>query len=101
MTSGSSNCEDTPQGLAEEQRVFMKVNRVSLEKDADSGTGRTLYAFAELLGCDADESKKEFFELSQEHFDEIFSGTDEEALKNFGEIIRERPALVEGCVNLV
>lgn len=68
ITSGTSNCVDGKR-TAMEQKVFIENNFAQLSIEASRGDGEHLRAFAELLGCDA----QEFTDFSRANHSEIFS----------------------------
>lgn len=72
LTSGTSNCNETGANYAMEQRVFVEANLVSLKREAASGQGETLTAFADLLGCDV----KDFASVSQANYGEIYKANE-------------------------
>lgn len=53
ITSGTSNCKPSGKKLALEQQVFMEANFTSLMQESAEGSGETLKAFADLLGCNS------------------------------------------------
>jgi len=71
VTSGTSNCDAQPKLMAESsQEQFVQSNFTSLAKDMAAGEGENLAAFAELLGCGA-ENEKAFGALMQSRYAEI------------------------------
>jgi hypothetical protein len=81
ITSGTSNCTDTPKSVARmEQEVFLSANINAMTKEAAQGDGQHLAAFAEVLGCGDARSVSSFSELSQERFDTIFADTNPTAV---------------------
>jgi hypothetical protein len=71
VTSGTSNCDAEPKLMAESrQEQFVQNNFTSLAKDMAAGEGENLAAFAELLGCGA-ENEKAFGALMQSRYAEI------------------------------
>lgn len=76
MTIGISNCDEgllTDQ-LKAEQEVFVGANLASLAKDTARGSGESLEAFADLLGCAESTSDLErFAAIGQSHHHMIFT----------------------------
>jgi hypothetical protein len=76
ITSGTSNCTDTPKSVARmEQEVFISANINSMTKEAAQGDGQHLAAFAEVLGCGDAESVAQFAQLSQQRYEVIFANS--------------------------
>ena len=83
ISSGSSNCRDTPQSVARmEQEVFISVNMNSMNKEAAQGDGHHLAAFAEVLGCGDTDSVAQFVRLSQNRYDVIFADSQPNGVLN-------------------
>jgi hypothetical protein len=77
ITSGTSNCKSGSDATASiEQRVFVEANLVSLNREAASGQGETLDAFADLLGCDVEVFNK----VSKDNFGEIYQNSEPTAI---------------------
>lgn len=51
ITSGTSNCVDTP-GTQASAQLFITANREALEKDISRGNGETLSNLSQIMGCD-------------------------------------------------
>lgn len=68
----------TPDGkaVAQEQKVFIDANLVSLKREAASGQGETLLAFADLLGCDA----AQFSQVSKSNYGEIYKASEADGI---------------------
>ncbi len=87
MTSGTSNCKASDQSYAIEQRVFIDANLVSLKREAASGEGETLTAFAGLLGCDTEE----FNQVSKSNYSMIYSGAEADTiLKSYKAVLNDQ-----------
>lgn len=76
ISTGTSNCKPNPQATAMEQRVFIESNLATLKREAASGQGETLSAFADLLGCQS----AQFSAASKANFQQIYSATEPEAI---------------------
>lgn len=96
ITTGTSNCVDTPGKVAAmEQKVFMEVNLNSLSREAAQGQGEHLNALAQVFGCDDQEA---FAKLSQSRYTSIFSdGTPENVLNNYKNEVRSDSRLASDC----
>ncbi|MBC7529957.1 MAG: DUF3015 family protein [Oligoflexus sp.] len=68
ITSGVSGCAGSKSNLAVEQKVFIESNLVSLNREAVTGQGETLRAFADLLGCETET----FSKVSKDNFRVIY-----------------------------
>ncbi len=76
ITSGTSQCKPSSKAMAQEQKVFIEANLVSLKREAASGNGETLTAFADLLGCQAEE----FSQVSKSNFQQIYSAPEADSI---------------------
>ena len=76
ISLGTSNCKPSGKATAMEQKVFIEANLVSLKREAASGKGETLSAFADLLGCQNDQ----FVSVSQSNFQQIFKAPEAESI---------------------
>jgi hypothetical protein len=92
MTLGTSNCKESGQSYAIEQRVFIDANLVSLKREAASGEGETLTAFAGLLGCDA----AQFNQVSKSNFSSIYGDSEADAI-----LMRYKAVLSDQCSRLI
>ena len=68
ITTGVSGCAGSKSNLAVEQKVFIESNLVSLNREAVTGQGETLRAFADLLGCETET----FSKVSKDNFRVIY-----------------------------
>lgn len=99
ITSGTSNCTDTPKSVARmEQEVFLSANINAMTKEAAQGDGQHLAAFAEVLGCGDARSVSSFSELSQSRFDTLFADSNPTAvLERYLTEIRSSSQLSDSC----
>ncbi len=86
MTTGTSNCTDSPSASAMlmEQQVFVSSNYDSITKEAAQGTGEHLVAFAEVLGCDAGA----FASFTQVNHRSLFGQSPDATLETVKDLIR-------------
>lgn len=68
----SLHCKGSDAAISQEQKVFIDANLVSIKREAASGQGETLMAFADLLGCDA----AKFSEVSKTNYGEIYKASE-------------------------
>jgi hypothetical protein len=77
ITSGTSNCSDTPAGSEEafriERETYVSMNLGDLSKEASKGDGNHLRGLAQMIGCSSDEQVKTFATVAQSSHSEIFS----------------------------
>jgi hypothetical protein len=74
ISSGTANCVSANRAMTQnEQEVFVNVNLVDLEKEAAQGKGQHLDTLAEIFGCN---DKEGFAQLSQNHYEAIFTHED-------------------------
>jgi hypothetical protein len=84
-----------------EQEVFVKVNLVALSREASQGSGQTLQAFAVLLGCESEVQQKDFANLTQAKFSEIFATENSSSiLENLTKAIRQDSKLANQCARV-
>lgn len=76
ISFGTLHCKPSAQAAAMEQKVFIEANLVSLKREAVSGKGETLTAFADLLGCPADQ----FADASKANFQQIYKAPEADAI---------------------
>jgi hypothetical protein len=102
ITSGTSNCVPSKQKLAlNQQRHFIKTNLASVAKESSQGSGETLQAYSETLGCSSD-SFGDFAELMQGDYRELFSKPGALAvLDATKEKLRVHPVLSQKCNKLI
>ena len=102
LTSGTSNCNNTPQGVARmEQEVFLSSNLNSIIKDAARGEGQHLAAFAEVLGCEEATSVTQLGSLSQERFETIFASHNaNQILDRYLVEVNSMPGLAGKCTRV-
>ena len=72
ITTGTSNCVDQGRSASVDQEAFVKMNYASLMRDAASGKGEYLSAFATLLGCE-EPAHAELFKVTQAKHQAIFT----------------------------
>lgn len=72
ITFGTLQCKGSAASVSQEQKVFIDANLVSIKREAASGQGETLMAFADLLGCDA----AQFSEVSKANYGSIYKSTE-------------------------
>jgi hypothetical protein len=99
ITTGTSNCEDRPGAVAQEQEVFAEANYAALSNEAAMGQGPTLDAWAELLGCEGP-ARDTLQDMSQKQHDQLYSGGSHEMVSAYLELIREKEDLEESCLNI-
>lgn len=79
ITSGTSNCTDTPAGSEEafriERETYVSMNLGDLSKEASKGEGNHLRGLAEMIGCGNDSQFEVFAAVAQTEHDVIFSDT--------------------------
>ncbi len=68
ILSGTSGCTSGRQRIAQETKVFIDSNFMTLNREAAQGGGETLVAFADLLGCEP----VNFTEQSKVHVHQIY-----------------------------
>jgi hypothetical protein len=77
ITSGTSNCTDTPAGSEEafriERETYVSMNLGDLSKEASQGEGNHLRGLAEMIGCGNDSQFEVFAAVAQTEHDVIFS----------------------------
>lgn len=77
ITSGTSNCTDTPAGSEEayrmERETFVSMNLGDLNKEAAQGEGNHLRGLAEMIGCGSEEQVEIFAAVAQSEHSDIFS----------------------------
>lgn len=72
ITFDTLHCKPSGNALSQEQKVFIDANLVSIKREAASGQGETLTAFADLLGCDA----AKFSEVSKANYSAIYKSSE-------------------------
>lgn len=77
ITSGTSNCTDTPAASEEafriERETYVSMNLGDLSKEVSKGDGNHLRGLAQMIGCGSDEQVKTFATVAQSSHSEIFS----------------------------
>jgi len=74
ISSETSNCAGTSSAQNENaQRVFVSMNYESLMQEMAKGSGDTLAAFSQVLGC---KSSNRFNTATQNKYNSVFSKTD-------------------------
>lgn len=76
ISLGTLHCKPSAKAIAMEQKVFIEANLVSLKREAVSGKGETLTAFADLLGCQADR----FATVSKDNYQQIYKASEADAI---------------------
>lgn len=76
ISFGTLHCKPGAKATAMEQKVFIEANLVSLKREAVSGKGETLTAFADLLGCQADQ----FASVSKDNYKQIYKASEADAI---------------------
>ncbi len=76
ISFGTLNCKPSGKAMAQEQKVFIEANLVSLKREAVSGQGETLTAFADLLGCQTEE----FSHVSKANFQKIYQASEADGI---------------------
>jgi len=99
----SSNCgTDKAEAYQMEQKVFVAANLRNLEVDVSSGGGSYVQAFAEVLGCSADDNYGEFLEVSRANFKDIFGANDPAVVySRYMQALRGNAKLMNGCDRMV
>ena len=72
ITSGTSNC--TADGLivaSKTQEAFFEANFANIQKDAASGQGEYLTAFADLMSC-SESARPTINKIAQESYEKVF-----------------------------
>lgn len=102
ITSGTSNCVETPaETAAVERQVFITANFSSLSKEAAQGDGMHLRAFADVLGCADAQTLPVFADLSRTNHGRIFSSEEPTVvLKNYLDVIKANKELASSCERL-
>ncbi|MEM6274562.1 MAG: DUF3015 family protein [Myxococcota bacterium] len=98
ITTGTSNCVDGGGLAAADKKAFVKMNYASLMRDAASGKGEYLSAFANILGCDA-AVQGHFFQATQKNHSELFNTkADVDAtLQSVDTMLSSDPTLAQSC----
>jgi hypothetical protein len=92
ISFGTLHCKPSAQQSAMEQKVFIEANLVSLKREAVSGKGETLTAFADLLGCQVDQ----FADASKANYQQIYKVSEADAiLKSY------KAVLTSPCTRLI
>lgn len=101
--TGSSNCgKEKAEAHRMEQEVFVAANLRNLEVDVSSGGGSYVHAFAETLGCTADEHYGDFLEVSRANYQDIFGASDPQVVYvRYMQAIRANAKLANGCLRMV
>ncbi len=99
----SSNCQkDKEAAHRMEQEVFVAANLRNLEVDVSVGGGSYIQAFAEVLGCSADDDYGEFLEFSRAHFSDIFGASDPSVVySRYMQALRGNAKLMTGCERMI
>jgi hypothetical protein len=102
ITSGTSNCTDTPAGSEEayrmERETFVSMNLGDLNKEASKAEGNHLRGLAEMIGCGEESQFLVFAAAAQAGHGVIFSDANPANVsQRFIETARASDAL-KGCV---
>lgn len=90
LTSGTSNCTPGKNEMASiQEEVFVATFLSSLNKEAAQGKGTYLDGLADILGCQGDEQRLRFGQLSQENYADIF------AKQNAADVLVQYKALIQ------
>lgn len=72
ITTGTSECTDSAESAALDQKAFIQHNYAKVSREAAQGQGEYLSAFATILGCEA-QAHPSFFEMTKEQHGELFN----------------------------
>ena len=101
MTTGTSNCmgsADAAQLM--HQQDFIASNLRSLSQDVSRGEGDTLFAYAEVLGCQG--VYPQFSKIAQSSYQRIFGAPGALAvLEETKRVLREDVQLTNQCTKLI
>ena len=99
ITTGTSNCNASGALTRyQEQKEYIVVNYVTIQKEAAQGNGETLKGLATISGCE-DNAYQDFATLLQTNYSEIFSSSNtEEIVESMNFKIRTNPTLVKKCL---
>ncbi|WGL60158.1 DUF3015 family protein [Pigmentibacter sp. JX0631] len=99
ITTGTSNCNASGALTRyQEQKDYIVVNYVTLQKEAAQGNGETLKGLAAVSGCE-DSAYQDFAMLLQTNYSEIFSSNNtEQIVESMNFKIKTNPTLVRRCL---
>lgn len=99
ITTGTSNCNASGALTRyQEQKDYIVVNYVTLQKEAAQGNGETLKGLAIISGCE-DNAYQDFATLLQTNYSEIFTSSNtDQIVESMNFKIKTNPALVNKCL---
>ncbi len=101
ITTGTSNCTPDEAEVAQfEQEKFVTGNYATLSKEMAQGSGNTLVAYSEVLGCQAD-SFPQFARYIQTSYKKLIAAPGSVAMLDATRVeLRQHPLLAQDCTHI-
>jgi hypothetical protein len=94
ITSGTSNCDPNSKSSASLQN-YIRANTLALEKDISRGSGPSIEALAQILGC---QSSSKLGSTLQKNFSMVFDGgSAEKTASEIQNLVKGSPELQSDC----
>lgn len=101
ITSGTSNCSSSGIVMKDKEiQYYVEVNQSEISRQMSMGSGEKIETLAALYGCQTEESKRTFIDVSRTAYGKIqthHSLKSDEFLKNLNQVIDENSSRLSDC----